>query len=70
MNNYKGEMKDGKPHGTGTYTFINGGDYTGGWKNGKKHGKGTITWGDGDTYTGEFKDGEFVDIANGVTTHE
>ena len=45
---YKGQMKNGVPHGKGTYTSkfetksrkINKYFYNGDWVNGKKHGKG------------------------------
>lgn len=43
---YKGELKDGKPHGQGTSSYtissIGTGTYTGEFKNGKPHGKGTF----------------------------
>lgn len=37
---YKGNMKNGLPHGKGIMK-IKGGVYTGNWKNGVPHGKGT-----------------------------
>ncbi len=33
---YVGEVKDGKPHGKGTYTFADGVKHVGQWKNDKK----------------------------------
>ena len=38
---YVGQVKDGKPHGMGTKTWIHG-EYTGQWKDGKRHGQGTM----------------------------
>ena len=38
--NYYGSVKDGKPHGFGTYTHINGDKDIGEWKNGKMCGQG------------------------------
>ena len=38
--NYFGSVKDGKPHGFGTYTHINGDKDIGEWKNGKMCGQG------------------------------
>ena len=32
---YVGEIKDGKQHGEGTYTFANGNKYVGQYKDGK-----------------------------------
>ena len=51
---YKGELKDGKFHGHGTYTWLNGSKYVGEWKCGKLHGHGEITFSYGDQYEGEF----------------
>jgi len=55
---YKGEMKNGKRHGKGTYTSTNGDKYFGQWKNGKKHGQGKVTLANGVKYKGHWKDGE------------
>ena len=33
---YKGEIKNGDPHGQGTHTYSDGGKYVGEWKNGKE----------------------------------
>ena len=38
---WEGELKNGIPHGTGTYYVPNGATYVGTYKNGKRHGKGT-----------------------------
>ena len=31
---YKGELKDGKPHGQGTHTLVDGDKFVGKWKDG------------------------------------
>ena len=54
---YIGEIKNGKPDGTGVliHTF---GKYSGELKNGLLHGQGTYTYVNGSKYVGEFKDGK------------
>lgn len=42
---YKGEMKKGKPHGKGRYTWANGDNYKGHFKHSKIHGHGYYRWG-------------------------
>ncbi len=37
---YKGDIKNGVPHGQGNLTFDDGAKYIGEWKNGKRDGKG------------------------------
>ena len=58
---YKGEIKDGKPHGKGTWIYTNVEKvevtYEGDFKNGKYDGQGTYTLPDGEKYVGEWKDG-------------
>ena len=56
---YVGEIKDGEPHGQGTYTWASGEKYVGEFKDGKKNGQGTFTFYDGAKYIGKFKDGEY-----------
>lgn len=51
---YVGQMKDGKPHGKGKYTWSNGDFYEGDWVNGKMHGRGKCTWVTGDSYEGDW----------------
>ena len=58
--NYKGSYKNGKFHGTGTYTYSDGTTYRGEWKNGKCHGKGTQRSPNGRTLSGQWKDGDFL----------
>jgi len=41
---YKGQFKNGVPHGQGTYIWANGNKYEGKWKQGKRHGRGTMTY--------------------------
>tara|TARA_S200000501_G_C20772732_1_gene721330 strand:- start:833 stop:1270 length:438 start_codon:yes stop_codon:yes gene_type:complete len=62
---YRGEIKDDKPHGFGTYTNKSGDTYTGEWKNGKRNGIGTwrsngtgVDAGYIQTYVGEWKDNQ------------
>jgi len=55
---YKGEYKEGKYNGQGTFNYPFGTIYEGEWKDGKKHGQGTLTSHSGDKYVGEFKYGE------------
>ena len=44
---YEGSYKEGKKHGTGTYTWIDGSKYEGLWRDNKISGTGTYTWLDG-----------------------
>ena len=53
---YDGEWKQDKRHGTGIYRFKGGASYEGEWMNDKKHGKGRFDWGDGSTYEGQWKE--------------
>ena len=53
---YVGSMRDGRPHGRGTYTHANGDRYEGQWRNGKEHGHGTYTFAQGERYEGEWRD--------------
>ena len=50
----KGEWKDGKYNGQGTYTFSNGGSFVGLWKD-------SAPW----TISGYNEKGEFVNYVNG-----
>ena len=54
---YKGEFKDGVPHGTGTLKFPDGGSYIGQFKDGIINGQGTFMFKDGGNYFGEHKNG-------------
>lgn len=53
---YRGEVKDGKMNGKGTFTWDKGGAvYTGDFKNNDFHGKGNLSYGNGDNYVGDFR---------------
>ena len=75
---YKGEYKDNKRHGYGTYIWKDkkskGQKYVGYWKNNRMHGKGKMTFSNGDRYVGEFKndkyDGEGTYIYNNGNQQE
>ncbi len=67
---YTGLLKDEKPHGKGTLTWLSGAEYTGEFEEGKYHGQGTYTSAEGDRYVGEFKEGTgdgkgILSLANG-----
>jgi hypothetical protein len=55
---YEGEYKDGKYHGKGKYTYVDGSVYEGEWEVDKKHGTGKFIFASGDVYEGEYKDGK------------
>ena len=52
---YKGEMKDGNKHGTGTLTYPDGSEYIGEFKDDYKDGYGTYTFPNGNVYQGVLK---------------
>ena len=52
---YTGYIKDGVPHGEGTYIWsMSDCIYFGQFENGKYHGEGTFVWHNGDKLVGEF----------------
>ena len=54
---YIGEIKNGKPNGTGVLSSTFG-KYSGELKNGMKHGQGTYTYKSGRKRVGEFRKGK------------
>lgn len=54
---YKGDKKDGVPHGYGRYEYSNGW-YVGHFVNGERHGSGEQHYSNGDVYIGEFFQGQ------------
>merc|ERR1711865_285561 len=51
---YKGQFKDDKSDGEGTYAFANGRTYTGQWTQSHMNGQGVMVWPDGSKYVGEY----------------
>ena len=47
---YKGQVKNWKPNGQGTYTNHDGKKYVGEWKDGERNGQGTYTFPSGEKY--------------------
>ena len=56
---YEGEVKKGKAHGVGIFTFSDGSTYEGKVKSNKIHGKGKYTDTQGKVYEGKFSFGSF-----------
>ena len=54
---YKGNWKNGKKDGEGTYDWPNGDLYMGNWKNDKADGKGKIWYDNGEEYLGSWSKG-------------
>lgn len=54
---YKGDIKDGSPHGFGFMKWANGSTYEGDWVNAQITGVGIFNWIDGSSYSGEFLNG-------------
>ena len=55
---YVGDFKDGKFHGQGSYTWVNGNVYIGQWKDGAMHGQGTLTFANRDKHVGLWMHGQ------------
>ena len=55
---YRGQTKDGKPHGRGVLTWSNGNRYEGDFVDGKRTGTGVYT-SDGERYEGGYRDDKF-----------
>ena len=43
-NKYEGEIENGRPHGNGIWTMMDGATYVGQFVNGFREGFGTFTW--------------------------
>ena len=56
---YDGEVKKGKAHGVGIFTFSDGSTYEGKVSNNRIHGKGKYTDAQGKVYEGKFRYGSF-----------
>mgnify|MGYP001445607224 FL=1 len=56
---YEGDVKKGKAHGVGIFTFSDGSKYEGKFKKNKFHGKGKYTDADGNIYEGKWRHGKF-----------
>ena len=55
---YEGQVRNGKEHGRGTFTWTSGDRYERDFLDGKITGRGIKTWRAGDRYEGDFVDGE------------
>lgn len=66
--NYKGAVRNGKPHGIGTAYFSNGDKYEGSWENGVRTGAGTFTFKDGTVYNGSWRNDKFNGQGNMIWT--
>ena len=57
---YRGGVKsvagEGKRHGKGKMTYLDGSFYKGEWKNDQRHGKGKMVYANGGSYDGDWKD--------------
>ena len=49
---YRGEVRDGPPHGEGRMIWSSGAVHTGTWVDGARSGSGRLTWPDGRSYDG------------------
>lgn len=54
---YSGQTKDGKRHGTGSFTYASGAKYYGEWRDNKMHGEGTYFYPDGKVFEGKWEFG-------------
>ena len=53
---YKGQTKNGVPHGFGKLVWPNGDSYKGEFRLGKRHGRGKRLNKDGSSYIGEYEE--------------
>lgn len=54
---FNGQMRDGRPEGTGSETTKDGRVYEGAWHNGRPYGTGRLKLPNGEEYLGGFKNG-------------
>ncbi len=54
---YSGELLNGRPHGKGTYTFVNGNIYEGDFINGQFHGDGKMIFPGYGTFKSKYEQG-------------
>lgn len=65
---YRGAMRNGRPHGRGTYRDRDGLSYEGSWKDGLPEGRGNLKLAGGAEFSGSFKagaaegEGHFFDV--------
>jgi hypothetical protein len=62
VDDYAGELVDGKRQGHGTARWPDGKQYVGQWQNDLRHGQGIVTWLGGQKYVGEWRE----DLATGL----
>ena len=55
---YRGQMRNGRRHGRGVYTWASGGSYDGEWLNGHFHGHGVRIYSNGNRYEGDYVNGK------------
>lgn len=65
---YKGEMKNGKRHGSGILERADGTRYEGEWADGKPNGQGTLTSPDGKQRSGIWENGKLVQESGSTKT--
>lgn len=63
---YVGQMKNGVPHGLGTYTWASGDRFVGEYRDGLPNGLGTYVWPNGDKLVGEYINGK----SNGLGVYQ
>ena len=66
---YEGEVKKGKAHGTGVFTFSDGSKYEGKVKKNRAHGKGKYTDSQGKVFEGKFIQNDGIFHAFSRTQH-
>jgi len=55
--NYLGKWDNARPHGDGSFSFVDGGTYRGDWKQGYPHGKGIANYPNGSSFQGDWIQG-------------